>query len=134
MAPRVGAATDGRHLYASFCGDDHCRSRLIISIVSGTAGTVSVVNSARALGWQKRRDAERRQMHVTIHFGHAVADENIEPGALALPGGVENLPLDYRLEVIVVNESGHEAPAGLWSIGVAVRTLAVVPPKNALVI
>ena len=79
---------------------------LIISIVSGTAGTVGVVNSARALGWQKRRDAERRQTHVTIHFGHAAwRDENIEPGALALLGGHENLPLDYRLEVIVVNES-----------------------------
>jgi len=82
---------------------------LIVSIASGLAGAVGVVNSARALRWQKKRDAERRAKRVTIHFGHAAWHESVEPSVSQMVGGIANLPLEYRLQVIVVNAS-EEAP------------------------
>jgi hypothetical protein len=87
---------------------------LIVSIGSGIAGGVGVVNSARALRWQKRRDAERRERHVAIHFGHAAWHDEASTEQEWFAGR-ENLPLEYRLQIIVHNES-EELPVYVRAI------------------
>lgn len=82
------------------------QAALLVSGVAATIALYGAMNAHRALRWQRRRDEERSETRVRAHFEHASwHDDDLAPGALAMIGGPENLPLEYRLTLVVVNES-----------------------------
>jgi hypothetical protein len=79
---------------------------LVISGFAAVVGAVGAVNAHRALRWQRKRDAERSATRVRLEFEHAAwRDLDIESSALAMLGGPDNLPLEYRLTLVAVNDS-----------------------------
>jgi hypothetical protein len=78
---------------------------LVVSVAVGCVTAYNTLTSRRSLRWQQARDAERREQHVHIHFEHAAMTELTGVQATWLLGGPENLPLYYRLRVVVVNAS-----------------------------
>lgn len=58
-----------------------------------------------ALRRQKKGDARRRQQEVRIHFEHAARRKIADPQTVWIVGGEDNLPLEYRLRVVIVNAS-----------------------------
>ena len=80
----------------------------IALILTGVFGCVTAYNTwtgHRALRWQQRRDQERRERRVEIHFEHASMTEEAGDEATVMLGGRQNLPLYYRLRIVVVNRS-----------------------------
>lgn len=71
----------------------------------------------RALRRQRKGDARRRQQEVRIHFEHAAKRKAADPQTVWIVGGEDNLPLEYRLRLVVVNAS-EEATVCIRSLSV----------------
>lgn len=85
------------------------QAALLVSGVAAFIALYGATNAHRALRWQRRRDAERREQRVRIHFEHAAIAEPTSEGATFMIGGPQNLPLYYRLRIVVVNASETSA-------------------------
>jgi hypothetical protein len=90
---------------------------IVISGFAAIVGAFGAINSHRALRWQKRRDEQRRQLRARLAFRHEPWQRDPRPRKPRLGSGEEmgdgiawftvraDVPLEYRLSIIVVNES-----------------------------
>jgi hypothetical protein len=76
-----------------------------VAVIAGAASIVATVIAARALRWQQRVEADRRKTSAELWFEHATYIEDTDPRAVALVGGPDGLPMEYRLTLVVVNRS-----------------------------
>jgi hypothetical protein len=102
---------------------------LLISAAAGLVGLYGAINSARALRWQRARDAERRQVRAHIEIEHAVTD--VPHGADPLSAHVESAPVHYRLDIALVNDSEELAifvrEFGIWASGLGIGVVRPNP-------
>jgi hypothetical protein len=78
-----------------------------VSAAAGIAGIVATWLSWRTLKWQQGVEADRRKTKVALWFEHAACIEETDPRAVALVGGPDGLPMEYRLSLMLVNASAE---------------------------
>lgn len=107
---------------------------LIISAAAGLVALFGAINSARALRWQRARDAERSEVRAHIEIEHEVG--NIPDVADRLSERVEPVPPIYRLHLAIVNDSEERVifvqELAVWAFGLGVGVQQPKPPDVRL--